>query len=79
MARATPEQIEEIRKSQEAYQPHPVWIRILLEEIDALRVERDDARSIARQCWASVKAYSEELNGEKTEHLFDEAVASWAK
>lgn len=45
----------------------------------ALRAERDEARELARSVVASVKAYAEELNGEKTRHDFDDAIASWGR
>jgi ribosomal protein S28E/S33 len=46
-------------------------------KIRQLTKERDEARKIARELQGAVKAYAEELNGEPTEHLSDEAITRW--
>lgn len=54
----------------------------LADAVDQARADEtalEEARHVARQAVAAVKAYSDELNGEPTEHAFDEIVARWER
>jgi hypothetical protein len=67
-------------ENREWNEQHTLWIRDIVAErnrAEAAEEERDEARKVACDAVASVKAYSEELNGEPTEHTFDEIVARW--
>lgn len=49
----------------------------LVDLVNWLLTDRDEARSVARTSVAAVKAYSEELIGKPTSHTFDRIVAGW--